>query len=89
MIAGNVKPVEFHENPLLTKDGEERLIAFHNTVIKDQNGKIVGALSSAEDITEHKKAENRFLRYQKQLQLLASKLSVTEEHHLKIFSMQQ
>jgi len=57
LMAGNIEPVEYYENPLLTKDGEERLIAFHNTVIREPNGQIVGVLFSAEDITERKQAE--------------------------------
>ncbi|GAG04132.1 unnamed protein product, partial [marine sediment metagenome] len=56
-MAGNIEPVEFYENPLLTKDGEERLIAFHNTVIRDQADQIVGTLFSAEDITERRQAQ--------------------------------
>lgn len=57
LMAGDIEPVEYYENPLLTKDGEERLILFHNTVLRDPNGQIVGALTSGEDITERKKAE--------------------------------
>jgi len=57
LMAGEIESVEHYENPLLTKDGEERLIAFHNTIIRDANGQIVGVLFSAEDITERKRAE--------------------------------
>jgi len=57
LMAGDIEPVEYYENPLLTKDGEERLILFHNTVLRDPNGQMVGALTSGEDITERKKAE--------------------------------
>jgi len=59
LMARNIEPVEYYENPLLTKDGEERLIAFHNTIIKGPNGQIGGVLFSAEDITERKQAEER------------------------------
>jgi len=59
LMAGNIEPVEYYENQLLTKNGEQRLIAFHNTVIRDSSGQIVGALLSGEDITERKKAELR------------------------------
>ncbi len=59
LMAGEIEPVEFYENPLLTKDGDERLIAFHNTVTQDQDGHIDGVLLSAEDITERKKAEQK------------------------------
>ena len=58
LMAGDIEPVEYYENPLLTKDGGERLIAFHNAVVRDSNGQIVGALFSADDITERKQAEN-------------------------------
>jgi len=54
LMAGDIKPVEYFENILLTKSGHERLIAFHNTVIRDIKGKITGNLFSAEDITEQK-----------------------------------
>ena len=57
LMAADIGPVDYFENPLLTKDGEERLISFHNTVIRDSNGQIVGVLTSGEDLTEHKQAE--------------------------------
>ncbi len=57
LMAGDVAPVEYYENPLLRKDGEERIIAFHNAIIKDARGQITGALFSAEDITDRKRAE--------------------------------
>ncbi len=57
LLRGEIEPVEYFENPILTKDGKERLIAWHNTLIKDEFGKIIGHLSSGEDITEKKKLE--------------------------------
>ena len=58
LMAGVIEPYEYSENPVLTKSGEERLIAWHNTVITDDTGTIIETLSSEEDITEHKRAEN-------------------------------
>ena len=58
LMAGEIKPVEFYENPLLTKNGEERLIAFHNTTLRNPDGHIVGVLLSAEDITKRKQTED-------------------------------
>jgi two-component system cell cycle sensor histidine kinase/response regulator CckA len=57
LLAGEIEPVEYYENPILTKNGDERLIAWHNIALRDQQGKIIGHLSSGEDITERKKAE--------------------------------
>ncbi len=57
LLGGDVEPFSEYENPVLTRCGEERLIHWHNVVIRDESGKIVGTLSSGEDITERKKAQ--------------------------------
>jgi len=36
IIAGKIKPVEFYENPIVNKKGEERIIAWHNSVIYNE-----------------------------------------------------
>jgi PAS domain S-box-containing protein len=56
LMAGEIKPAEYFENPILNKRGEERIIAWHNIVLTGEGGKIGGTLSSGEDITERKKA---------------------------------
>jgi PAS domain S-box-containing protein len=48
---------EYYENAVTTKFGEERIIAWHNTILADDEGNIVGTLSSGEDITYQKRAE--------------------------------
>jgi PAS domain S-box-containing protein len=58
LISGNIAPVEYYENVVLTKDGNERDIAFHNTVLYDQSSEISGILFSGEDITDRKQAES-------------------------------
>jgi len=62
--AGEITSVEYHENPVLTRSGEERLIAWHNTVMTDEAGKFAGCLSSGTDITERCRAEEE-LRLQR------------------------
>ena len=57
VMAGDVALVEYSENTVLTKSGEQRLIAWHNTALEDNEGRIVGVLCSGEDITERKRAE--------------------------------
>ena len=59
LMAGDIEPVEHFENPVVTRSGEERLIAWHNTVLRDGQGRIVATLSSGEDITERRRAELR------------------------------
>ncbi|MFQ5980232.1 MAG: PAS domain S-box protein [Candidatus Heimdallarchaeota archaeon] len=56
LMEGKIEPAEYFENPIITKNGSERLIAWHNTVLIE-NGNIIGTLSSGDDITERKQAE--------------------------------
>jgi|GEM_PF-6449249 len=58
LIAGNIETVEYHENSLVTASGEKRDIAWHNSIVRDDRGVIIGTLSSGEDITERKRAES-------------------------------
>ncbi|MFX1253618.1 MAG: PAS domain S-box protein [Promethearchaeota archaeon] len=58
LMAGGIEIGEYYENPILTKYGKEKIIAWHNTVIHDEAGAIKQTLSSGEDITEHKKAKD-------------------------------
>ncbi len=46
------------ENPVLTRDGKERLIYWRNVVVRDDSGRIVGTLSSGEDVTEKRQIED-------------------------------
>jgi PAS domain S-box-containing protein len=56
-MAGRFELVEYFENPVLTRNGQERLIAWHNTALRDEPGHIIGTLSSGDDITQRKQAE--------------------------------
>jgi len=58
IMHGKTKGVKYYEDPVLTKDGKERMIAWHNTILKDDNSSIIGTLSSGEDITDRKKTED-------------------------------
>lgn len=53
------------EFPILTKEGKERIVAWHHSVLIDASGARVGTLSSGEDITERKELENQLRHAQK------------------------
>jgi len=59
LISGDGKRVVYYEHPLLSKNKEERLIAFNNTVVRDPDGEIMGVLISGEDVTELRKAQEQ------------------------------
>lgn len=54
IISGEVELAGYFENKILRKDGEERIFAWHNTVLRDSTGKIVATVSAGEDITDKK-----------------------------------
>jgi PAS domain S-box-containing protein len=58
IMEGKLEQVEYHENPVLTSRGEERVMAWQNTPLKDAEGRIIGILSSGNDITERKRVED-------------------------------
>lgn len=61
LMRGKEKALEFFENPVSTRGGKERVIAWHNILTKDERGIINGTLSAGEDITERKLAEAELL----------------------------
>lgn len=51
LMAGEIKPAEYFDNPVRTRNGQMRIITWHNTVLYDDAGEIEGILSSGEDVT--------------------------------------
>ncbi len=58
IINGNIEPYRSYENDIQLKDGSIRLITWNNEHIHDNQGNIIGTLSSGKDITEERKAQN-------------------------------
>lgn len=81
LFAGDIDPVEYYENPIINSKGEERLIAWHNSVLRNEQGDIIAHLSSGEDITERKKAENALKERIRELEIL-HKTTVDRELHM-------
>jgi PAS domain S-box-containing protein len=46
------------ENPVITSSGEERMIGWRNSLLRDGEGRVIGTLSSGEDITERRQFES-------------------------------
>ena len=64
LIAGEEKPVEYFENTVMAGNGEARVIAWHNALLHDDAGRIVGTLSSGNDITDRLRAEEEIRTFQ-------------------------
>jgi PAS domain S-box-containing protein len=60
-------------------DGTERIVHECARVVYDAEGNPTRMMGTVQDITERKQAEEDLLKYQKQLQLMASELTLAEE----------
>lgn len=58
LVGGRIKNMdESFENEIISKNGDVRLVAWRSTLIKNNQGKIIGTLSSGEDITKKREDE--------------------------------
>ena len=70
LMAGDLEPVEYFENAVVASDGRERTVAWHNTLLKNREGVIIGTLSSGEDITERRHTEQVLRQTEEQFRAL-------------------
>lgn len=83
---GHVDGIARYENPVLRADGKQRLIAWHNVVLRDDTGRITGTLSSGEDITDRRRAELTLQRTMHEVQAVNRELesfAYTVSHDLR------
>ncbi len=59
--------VEYAENPIVTRSGEVRDIAWHIALLRNAQGELIGSLSAGDDITERKQAEAEKVKLEAQL----------------------
>ena len=67
-LTGTLAHLPF-EYPLITRQGEERTFNFHNLLVKDEKGNVIGLLSSGDDVTERKQKETSLKIAENRLQL--------------------
>ncbi|OJH50352.1 PAS/PAC sensor signal transduction histidine kinase [Methanohalophilus portucalensis FDF-1] len=61
--SGKSEIVQGYENPVLTSNNEELIIEWHNSVLKDYNGKVESIIASGLDVTERKLAEDEIQKF--------------------------
>ncbi len=86
LFNGDCRPEEYHENTVVAKDGAERLIAWHNVALRDTDGKVTVILSSGEDITEKRLAEETLRERFEELERFRK---VTVERELRIQELKE
>ncbi|MCF6188793.1 MAG: PAS domain S-box protein, partial [Desulfobulbaceae bacterium] len=70
VMTGSAEHAAYHENFIQTRTNGKRMIAWHNTVLKDSDGNACGMLSTGEDITARKHAEGDLHRSEERFRRL-------------------
>ena len=81
ILHGRLEEVESYENSVLSKDGREIPIEWHNTWIRDEAGDIVGSLSSGIDLSEKKLLTEQLIERESLARL--GELSAMVAHEVK------
>ena len=74
LMDNQIQHAEYYENPVITKNGQERIIMWHNAILRDESENIIGTLSSGENITERKQVE-KALQYRAEFERLITATS--------------
>ncbi len=78
-----------HENEILTRSGERRLIEWSNTALRSSSGDVIGTASIGVDITERKRTELRLLeseaRYRQLIEQATGDLRADIQQRIKAF----
>lgn len=83
LMAGNIQMVEQFINPITTRHGEQRWIAWQNILLRDETGAICAVLSSGQDITEQRRTEER-LRLSDKVFAFSSEAILITDHRNRI-----
>jgi PAS domain S-box-containing protein/putative nucleotidyltransferase with HDIG domain len=70
LMSGEKNLGKFYENPILTKNGIEKIIVWNSTMLKDEKGNIIGSISSGEDMTDKIRGQKKLNEKSNQLKIL-------------------
>src|SRR5450759_4476402 len=76
LMAGDWGMYSYYENPVLTSRGEERIVAWHTSLLNDDRGNVIGALNSGTDVTERVRADQKLRESEQRFRELTDALPV-------------
>ncbi|MHA1719233.1 MAG: PAS domain S-box protein [Promethearchaeota archaeon] len=87
LMGGKLESLKSIETPIITKNGEEKIIYWHFTDLVDKKGKRKGIIASGRDITKSKRIEKKFKIINRSFKMLseANLLLSTTDSELELF----
>ncbi len=76
IMSGDIQAVEYYESHVVTATGERRLIAWRNSILMSESGRPTGLLSSGEDITLRRRAEEALRDSEEKLRAIFDNVGV-------------
>ncbi|HZW25952.1 MAG TPA: PAS domain S-box protein [Gallionella sp.] len=78
ILAGDLSSAEYHDNTVISRDGRQHLIGWHNAALYNDAGHIVGTLSSGQDITERRQAEDQLRKLAQAVEQSPESIVITD-----------
>lgn len=75
-LSGEIEPSSYFEDQIVARNGETKHIAWHRNLLKDEHGAVVGTLSSGEDTTAKKQAQDALVESEHRFRTIFEKAAV-------------
>ncbi|GEM_PF-6302266 len=79
IMEGDLRGLEYHENHIVTGNGRTLLIAWHNSFLYGDDGKVQYTISSGDDITEKRRVEEELKQTNEELKETLNQLKLANK----------